>query len=131
MNNKINNILIFTNVISFMFYYNENINKNIYKRLLDDKNISHDNLLIQYNVKKKDLEEFAIQMKNNDYSNIDKYINFGCRKCYNNKNIKKDMHDDIWETYSYCKCCLRCNHCCDKLYSSSGKLSSSDKIIIF
>ena len=48
----------------------------------------------QYLKLEENLEELAIKMKNNDNSDIDKYIDYACPKCYNNDNLRKNM-----ETY--------------------------------
>lgn len=82
-----------TNIIAVLLYYDQYKYNKIVKEELNDTKISLDTYLTKYNKSKKDLEELAIKMKNNDLADIDKYIDF--------------------ERYSCCKtckrCCLRCS----------------------
>ena len=117
MYNSIIGILSITNLISVLYYYDEYKYKNGYKLKLKDRNKSYDELLTQYHKSKQDLEELAIKMKNNDLTDIDKYINYGCPKCYKNDNLVKNMETYIWGPYDCCKTCFRCRNCGDKKFT--------------
>jgi hypothetical protein len=112
-------ILTTTNIVCMLYLHNEYSDKNRYKEELNEKNKTFHNLRKQYLKLEENLEELAIKMKNNDFSDIDKHINFGCPKCKNNKNISQDMESYIWGTYSCCKSCLRCANCGYKLSSNN------------
>jgi hypothetical protein len=109
-------ILSITNIAGMLYYYNEYLDKKRYKEELNEKNKTYHNLRTQYLKLEENLEELAIKMKNNDNSDIDKYIDYACPKCYNNDNLRKNMETYIWETYSCCKTCFRCRKCGDKKF---------------
>ena len=106
-------LLSITNFITLFCYYNEYKYKNEYKLKLKGNYNKYDDLLTQYYKSKKDLEELAIKMKKNDYSDIDidKYIDLGCEKCQNDQSLNPYMRMSVNKTFRCCKTCLRCHNC--------------------
>lgn len=113
-------ILTTTNLITLYKYYDEYKYKNGYKLKLYGEYKKYDDLLGQYFKSKQELENCAIKMKNNDFSDIDKYIDHKCNVC---TNEKKSVAPHIMSKPIYCcKTCLRCKNCGKKKEENEEKM---------
>jgi hypothetical protein len=97
-----------TNLISIYKYYDEYKYKNGYKLKLYDEYKKYDDLLSQNLKLKKDLEVIAIKMKKNDTFDTEKYIDYKCDKCENERNLNPHI---MGKSHYCCKTCLRCKNC--------------------